>query len=388
MRADLVLLAAGKGTRLGGDIPKPWVALAGRPLLQHSLSLFHSLPWIKRIVLVVDRVYIGRAKTLVRESGLGKVVRVAAGGIRRQDSVANGVRALGRSLAPVVLVHDSARPFPDAHIALAVAREALRHGASLAAMPASDTVKRAGARELSAGTVPRAGLWLAQTPQGIQSKLVPTWLKELSGKDVTDDVQVLEDGGVRVKLVRGTRRSFKVTDADDLAMARAYAGAGVETRAGFGFDLHRLVRGRPLILGGVRFPFPRGLEGHSDADIVCHSLCDAVMGASGLGDMGARFGVRREEMRGQSGLAFLSSTAADARRAGWEVRMADATLMIQEPRIAPRRELMRRRIAGALGVSLDRVSVKATTAKHTGPIGEGEAMACFAIVTLAGRPRA
>lgn len=387
MRADLVLLAAGKGTRLGGEIPKPWISLAGRPLLTHSLSLFHSLPWIRRIVLVVDRAYLGVAKKLAKELGFRKVLRVVAGGKRRQDSVANGVRALGRSLSQVVMIHDSARPFPDAEIALNVAREALINGAALSAVPGSDTIKRAGARELSAGTVSRAGLWLAQTPQAVRSKLVPAWLKELSGRDVTDDVQVLEDSGTRVKLVRGSRRMFKVTDAGDLEMARAIATAGVETRAGFGFDLHKLVAGRPLILGGVRFPFPKGLEGHSDADIVCHSLCDAVMGASGLGDMGARFGVRRKQTRGMSSLKFLSLTADAARHRGWTVRMADATLMIQEPRIAPRRELMRQKLAVALGTSVDRVSVKATTAKHSGPIGAGEAMACFALVTLSGRPK-
>jgi 2-C-methyl-D-erythritol 2,4-cyclodiphosphate synthase len=181
---------------------------------------------------------------------------------------------------------------------------------------------------------------------------------------------------------------FKVTDSGDLEMARAISTAGTETRGGFGFDLHRLVAGRPLILGGVRFPFPRGLEGHSDADIVCHSLCDAIMGASGLGDMGARFGVRRAGTRGMSSLKFLAETAKAVREAGWKVRMADATLMIQEPRIAPRRELMRKRIAESLGTTVDRVSVKATTAKHSGPIGAGEAMACFALVTLSGRPRA
>jgi 2-C-methyl-D-erythritol 4-phosphate cytidylyltransferase/2-C-methyl-D-erythritol 2,4-cyclodiphosphate synthase len=345
------------------------------------------MPWISRIILVVDRTYLGAAKKLVGELKMKKVARVVAGGVRRQDSVANGVRALGRKLSAIVLIHDSARPFPDAAVSFNVAREALRNGASLAAVPGADTIKRAGEREHSAGTVPRAGLWLAQTPQAVRANIVPGWLKELSGRDVTDDVQVLEDGGVRVKLVRGSRRMFKVTDAGDLEMARAIAMAGVETRAGFGFDLHKLVAGRPLILGGVRFPYPKGLDGHSDADIVCHSLCDAIMGAAGLGDMGARFGVRRAGTKGMSSLKFLAETASAVREAGWRVRMADATLMIQEPRIAPRRELMRRRIAEALGTSVDRISVKATTAKHSGPIGAGEAMACFSLVTLAGRPK-
>jgi len=382
MKTDLVLLAAGKGSRLGGDIPKPWVDVAGKPLLLHSLGRFNAMPWVKRIVLVTERGLVARAKTLVRLRGLRKVVRVVPGGARRQDSVANGVRALGSRRAPVLLIHDSARPFPDAGVAELVAREALRHGAAVTALPASDTIKRGGAGRFSAGTVPRAGLWLAQTPQAVRGDLVPGLLAALAGGDVTDDVQALESSGVRVRLVRGSKTALKVTDPEDLALARLIATGGGETRAGFGFDLHRLVAGRRLVLGGVRIPFRKGLEGHSDADIVCHSLADAVLGAAGLGDMGTKFGVRKRETRGMSSIKFLTAAAGAARPAGWRVVSADATLLIQEPRIGPHREKMRKKLAHALGTTPDRVSVKATTAKRTGPVGRGEAMACFALVTL------
>ncbi len=382
MKADLVLLAAGKGTRLGSRIPKPWISLAGKPLLLHSLESLHALPWVDRVALVVDRPFVARARALVRERGLRKVARVVAGGVRRQDSVAHGIRALRTGRGRVVLIHDSARPFPDGKVAELAAREALRHGAAVTALPASDTIKRGGAGRFSAGTVPRAGLWLAQTPQAVRGDLVTGLLAALAGGDVTDDVQALESSGFRVRLVRGSKAAMKVTDPEDMALARLIATGGSETRAGFGFDLHRLVPGRRLVLGGVRIPFRKGLEGHSDADIVCHSLADAVLGAAGLGDMGTKFGVRKRETRGMSSVRFLSAAAGEARAAGWRVVSADATLLIQEPRIGPHRGKMRKRLALVLGTTPDRVSVKATTAKRTGPVGRGEAMACFALVTL------
>ncbi len=369
--------------RAGG--PKPWVPLAGKPLFLHALESFHALPWVGRIVLVTERKLRARADALVRERGLRKVVRVVAGGERRQDSVANGLAALRPGRRAAVLIHDSARPFPDPRVAKEVAREALRHGAALAAVPATDTVKREGAGGFASGTLPRRGLWLAQTPQGVRGDMVPFLRRALAGPDVTDDVQALEQAGVRVKLVRGTRAALKVTEPEDLALARLVASGGRETRVGFGFDMHRLARGRPLVLGGVRIPFSLGLEGHSDADIVCHSLADAVMGAAGLGDMGRMFGVRRRATRNMPSVRFLAAAVRAAAAAGWEVAAADATLVVQAPKVAPWRGRMRARIAEAMGTGVERVSVKATTAKRTGPIGRMEAMACFSLATLTRR---
>ncbi len=378
--AGVVIVAAGEGKRLKAGMPKAWVPLAGKPLFLHSLETFHALHWVKRIVLVVSRAHVSRAARLLASYGFSKVVRVVAGGKRRQDSVALGARALPRAGLSVILVHDNARPFVDSEVALGVARAALRHGGALAALPVSDTPKRAGAGGCVAATLSRSGLWLAQTPQAVRADLVPGWLEALAGGHVTDDVQPLEEGGVRVRLVPGSGRTTKVTFREDLSIVRALAGA--EVRAGFGFDTHRLVPRRKLILGGVRVPFSRGLDGHSDADLVCHALTDALLGSLAKGDMGTRFGVRRRETRGASSVRLLASVAAEYAALGWRVAGADVTLLAQAPRLGRYRGKIRASLARALGIGPDQVSLKATTGKGMGSVGRGESMASFALVVL------
>jgi 2-C-methyl-D-erythritol 2,4-cyclodiphosphate synthase len=263
-----------------------------------------------------------------------------------------------------------------------VIRAAARHGAAVAALPASDTLKREGAGGLVAATVPRAGLWQAQTPQAVRADLIPEWLAALAGGDVTDDVQPLESLGHHVKLVPGSRRTVKVTWPEDLAMANELAGGG--TRAGVGFDMHRLAPGRRLVLGGVPILFPQGLAGHSDADIVCHALTDAVLGATGGGDIGTRFGVRREATRNLSSVKFLATVVREAAVRGWKIVNADVTVVAEAPKIGPYRDRMARVLSRALGIPAVDVSIKATTAKKVGVIGHGEAMACFALVSVVG----
>jgi len=371
--------AAGRGTRLAAPVPKAWVDLGGRPLFLHSVTAFSGMPFVSRVVLVVDRSLIGVARRELKRAGLGKVV-VTPGGKRRQDSVANGVKAIGPRGREVVLVHDCARPFPEPQVVAQVIAAASRHGAALAALPAADTVKREGAHGMVAGTVPRAGLWLAQTPQAVRADLVGNWLKALSGPAVTDDVQPLESAGLRVKLVRGSRRMEKVTYPEDLLTARERMRG--PARTGLGFDMHRLVPNRPLVLGGVRVPFHRGLEGHSDADLVCHALSDAILGAICGGDMGTKFGVRRGATRNIRSIRFLEWTVEAAGKAGWRVTHADATLVAEAPRLGRYRSLIVRRLSRALGISPLEMSLKATTAKKLGPVGKGEAMACFAAVNV------
>jgi 2-C-methyl-D-erythritol 4-phosphate cytidylyltransferase/2-C-methyl-D-erythritol 2,4-cyclodiphosphate synthase len=366
---------------LGARVPKAWVDLAGKPLFLHSLETFHGIPGTRRIVLVMEKSWITRARNLLRSRGVAGI-RITAGGRRRQDSVLCGVRAVRPRGREVTLIHDCARPFVDTGVVRAVAAAAARHGAALAALPTRDTVKRSGADRRVSGTVPRAGLWRAQTPQAIRADQIPAWERAMAQGTVTDDVAPLEAMGCDIRLVPGSERTFKITVPADLAMARALARRPPEVRVGFGFDLHRLVPGRPLVLGGVRIPFRLGLSGHSDADIVCHALADAVMGALAAGDMGARFGIRRTATRGMASVRFLSAVAADAAQRGWWVNNADVTVLAEAPRIGPYRDRMTARLAAALGTDRSRVSVKATTAKRTGTIGRGEALAAFALVTV------
>ncbi len=376
----VVLVAAGKGTRLGARVPKAWVPFNGAPLFMRSLSAFCALPWVSRVILVMEAGWLVRARATVKAAGLRRVT-VISGGERRQDSVRRGVKAARLRGREVVLIHDCARPFVDAAVAGRVAAAARENGAALAAVKAVDTVKREGAGGCVAATLPRNNLWLAQTPQGIRSDLVTRWLAAVARGGVTDDVQPLEALGIRVKLVSGSQRLSKVTALEDLDLARKVGAP--EQRVGFGFDMHRLVRGRRLVLGGVRVRFPKGLDGHSDADIVCHALTDAVLGATGGGDIGARFGVRRAATRGLSSVKFLQTVAREAGAKGWRVVNADVTLLAQAPKIGPYRDMMARGLAVAMGISSDRVSVKATTAKRMGAIGREEAMGCFAVVMVA-----
>lgn len=378
--STVVLVSAGRGTRLQARVPKAWVSLCGAPLFTHSLRTFHALPWVRRVVVVMEPGWLARARRLVRAMGFRKAA-VVAGGKRRQDSVRRGIAAARVKGREVVLIHDCARPFVDPVVAARVAAAARRDGAALAALPVVDTVKRAGAGNRVVATLSREGLWLAQTPQAIRGDLVRRWLRETADRDVTDDVQPIESLGVAVRLVPGRRSMAKVTVREDLDMARKI-GRG-EPRVGLGFDLHRLVRGRRLVLGGVRVPFPKGLDGHSDADVVCHALTDAVLGATGGGDIGARFGVRREATRGLPSVRFLETAVAEAAGRGWRVGNADVVLLAQAPKIGPYRRRMIGVLARAMRVEPGRVSVKATTAKRTGDVGRGEAMACFAVVTVA-----
>ncbi len=378
--AGIILVAAGQGRRLGGRLPKAWVGLAGRPLFLYSLERFHDLAWVKRIVLVMHPGCLGSARRLVSELGLKKVSAVVPGGKRRQDSVAMGARALSLGGIKVVLVHDIARPFVSGAIALKVARAAIEAGAALAAVPVSDTVKKAGPKDLVVSTLPRSGLWLAQTPQGIRTDLVPAWRRALLAGDSTDDVKPLEEAGLKVKLVAGSARLAKITLPEDLRIAGALMGS--EVRAGFGFDVHRLVPGRPLVLAGLRISFNRGLEGHSDADIVSHALTDSLLGAVAGGDMGTRFGVRRKAAAGARSLDLLAGTARDLFARGWRVANADVTLLAQSPRLNPYRDRMIANLARALKTAPGEVSLKGTTAKGMGLIGRSEAMACFALTVL------
>lgn len=378
--SGVILVAAGEGRRFGGRIPKAWVPLAGKPLFLHSLETFHDLAWVRRIVLVMHPRRLAAGRRMVKVLGFDKVSAIVPGGKRRQDSVAIGAKALGVRGIRVVLVHDIARPMVDGGVAGKVARATVENGAALAAIPVMDTVKKSGPKDLVVSTLPRSGLWLAQTPQGIRADLVPAWRRALLTADTTDDVQLLEESGGKIKLVMGSARMAKVTLREDLDIAAALMGS--EVRAGFGFDVHRLVRGRPLVLAGMRISFGRGLEGHSDADIVSHALTDSLLGAAAAGDMGTRFGIRKRATAHARSLDLLAGTAEELMARGWRVVNADVTLLAQAPRLNPYRSRMIANLARALRVSADEVSLKGTTAKGMGLAGRSEAMACFALTVL------
>jgi 2-C-methyl-D-erythritol 4-phosphate cytidylyltransferase / 2-C-methyl-D-erythritol 2,4-cyclodiphosphate synthase len=381
-RVGVIVAAGGSGTRAG--LAKQWLELGGRTVLRRSAGLFAASDLVDDLVVVVPPGEEARGDAEL--AGLGKGARAVAGGAARADSVRNGLAAL-RGCA-VVLVHDAARPFATAALVTRVAEAAARDGAALAAVQATDTVKRSAPagpeRDASprvSATLDRRELWLAQTPQGFRTSLLER-AYAAAGEDAstaTDECALVERLGAAVTLVPGEPGNFKITSPEDVARARALTEAPVAS--GVAYDCHRFEPGRKLILGGVEFEGD-GLLGHSDADVCAHAIGDAILGAAGLGDLGRHFPDTDPQWKGVSSLRLLREIAGKAAAAGWRLGNADVTLAARRPRIAPRAAEMRARLAEALGVSPAQVNVKATTGEGMGFVGRGEGIAAHAVALL------
>lgn len=372
-----ILAAGGSGLRAG--VAKQWLTLAGETVLRRSARALAGCPLVDEIVAVVPAG--DEARGLAELSGLGKPARAVAGGPARADSVRNGLDAAED--AALVLVHDAARPFASPTLAGRVAEAAARDGAALAAVPVTDTVKRAAGEDapLVAETLDRRVLWLAQTPQGFRRDLLLRAYAaagaEASG--ATDECALVERLGAPVTLVPGEPGNFKITGPEDVERARISLEAPVAM--GVGYDTHRFGAGRRLVLGGVEFE-GAGLLGHSDADVCAHAIGDAVLGAAGLGDLGRHFPDTDPRWKGVSSLVLLREIARLAGERGWRVGNCDVTLAAKRPKIAPRAEEMRARLAEALGIAPAQVNVKATTGEGMGFVGREEGIAAHAVALL------
>lgn len=382
-----IVLAAGRGRRMGGGLPKQFLSLAGRPLLFHALKAFELADSVDRVVLVAPADRVDRCREDVRAWGIGKVTSVVAGGEKRQDSVAEGLGAVPAT-ASVIAVHDGARPLILPEQIDAVVGLAREKGSAALGTPVTDTVKEIeGGRVLR--TLDRSRMWRVQTPQAFRAPI----LREAHGEAArrgclgTDDASLVEQLNAPVHVAPGREDNLKITAQEDLAMAesilRSRAGSAPSNlRAGHGYDAHRLVAGRPLILGGVVVPFDRGLLGHSDADVLSHAVADAVLGAMCLGDIGAHFPDADPAYRGISSLILLERTSELATDAGVEIVNVDATVIAQRPRLAPYLADMRERMAGALGIATERLSVKATTTEGLGFAGTEQGIAAQAVALV------
>jgi 2-C-methyl-D-erythritol 4-phosphate cytidylyltransferase / 2-C-methyl-D-erythritol 2,4-cyclodiphosphate synthase len=376
-RVGAIVAAGGSGQRAG--LAKQWLELGGETVLRRSARLLADCPGVDELVLVVPAGEEPRAVAAL--AGLGKPGRAVAGGPARADSVRHGLEALAG--CGVVLIHDAARPFATPALVARVAEAAARDGAALAAVPVTDTVKRAGPGDPPrvAATLDRRELWLAQTPQGFHRDLLRR-AYQAAGPEAsaaTDECALVERLGAPVTLVPGEAGNFKITSPEDVARARALTEAPVAS--GVAYDCHRFEPGRKLILGGVEFEGD-GLLGHSDADVCAHAIGDAILGAAGLGDLGRHFPDSDPQWKGVSSLRLLREIATLAAQAGWRLGNADVTLAARRPRIAPRAAEMRARLAEALSVSPTQVSVKATTGEGMGFVGRGEGIAAHAVALL------
>ena len=391
MRVAAVVAAGGRGARIGGAAPKQFLPLGGGTLLDRALAPFDASVRVAEIVVVLPAGLAASPPAGLRD--VATPLRVVAGGVRRQDSVAAGFDAVGDG-TDVVLVHDAARPFcPPALIGRTI-DAAAESGAAVPALRAADTIKQAvvrGGRTVVGATLPRDSIYLAQTPQAFRIEVLRDAVAlGRSGVDATDEASLAERCGHPVRLVEGDPDNFKVTSPADLRRAAGRVGQApppgpASVRVGLGYDLHRTVAGRRLLLGGVHVPYDRGLAGHSDADAVCHALIDAVLGAAAAGDVGRHFSDRDPRWKGASGIDLLRRAVAVVRERGFAVGNADVVVIAERPRIGPHAAAMQERLAAALGVAAAAVSVKAKTGEGVDAVGRGEAIAAHAVATLVPR---
>jgi 2-C-methyl-D-erythritol 4-phosphate cytidylyltransferase/2-C-methyl-D-erythritol 2,4-cyclodiphosphate synthase len=401
-----LIVAAGQGRRLGGGTPKQYLDLAGRPLLAWTLEAFERCAAVEGVVVVVDPQGVARTSSLVERFGIRKVARVTEGGAERPDSVQRGLEALPAECS-LVAIHDGARPLVRPELIARVVEAAAACGAAIPVLPVPDTVKRGdGAGHPVTATEDRTQLHLAQTPQVFEVELIRRAYAARQADDatpVTDDAQLVERLGATVRMVAGDPSNIKITLPEDLRLAGELLRAAGDTderppaldreaapipRVGTGFDVHRLVPGRPLILGGVAIPHPQGLLGHSDADVLCHAVGDALLGAAALGDLGRHFPPTDPELEGISSLLLLERIATLLQQEGFTPWNVDATVICEAPRLAPHVEAMRANLARALGIAEARVSVKATTTEGLGTTGRREGIAAQAAVLLLPLPGA
>ena len=389
MIVDVVVAAGGRGRRVGGAVAKQWLRVGDRSIFEHSVAACAASPEVRGIIAVVPGTDVPAARVLALAAAGSKLIAVVAGGDRRQDSVAAGLRAVPAD-ADVVLVHDAARPFvTDAIIARVIAAAASR-GAAIAAASVHDTVKhlaRDGEQVWIDGTLPREELALAQTPQGFRRDVVDAMLPAMTSPSaVTDEASLAERLGHRVQVVEGHPDNVKITTEADLARARRTLAAdrapdgACTTRIGLGYDSHRFADGRRLLVGGVLVEGARGLAGHSDGDAVCHAVTDAVLGASGLGDIGALFPDTDPAWKDADSLELLRDAFGRVRAAGWRVGNLDLVVICHRPKIGPLADAIRASLAETLGTTPDRISVKGKTPEGTAALDD--AMVVHAVVLL------
>lgn len=385
MHVTAIIAAAGEGRRLGASMPKQLLDIGGRSILERSVGAFVSHPAVADVIVVLPPALAAAPPGWIVEPATTSPVRIVAGGTERQDSVANAFDCVAAQ-SEVVLVHDAARPFVTRDLISRAIDGAARYGAAIAAVPVRDTVKQvepAGQHPAITGTIPRETIYLAQTPQAFRRDVLGAAVAlGRSGVVATDEAMLAERAGHAVHVIEGDPANVKITTSHDLEAARARLAAGAAARIGTGYDLHRLVEGRPLIVGGVTIPFEKGAHGHSDADVVCHAVIDAVLGAVCAGNVGQHYPDTDPRWKGASSVMLLRDAMQRIQAAGFVVENVDVTVVLERPKIARFIPEMRNALAGALGIDPARVSVKGKTNEGVDAVGRGEAIAAHAVALL------
>jgi 2-C-methyl-D-erythritol 4-phosphate cytidylyltransferase/2-C-methyl-D-erythritol 2,4-cyclodiphosphate synthase len=378
-----VIVAAGRGARAGGDLPKQFRPIGGESMLRRALSMFVEHGNVACVQPVIRPEHVA----LYRRAAAGfDILPPAFGGATRQASVRAGLEALQPSRPDIVLIHDAARPFASAALLSRAIAAAAKTGAAIPALPVTDTVKTVDAAGLVDQTLDRNTLRLVQTPQGFayQPLLAAHRRAALEGReDFTDDAALAEWAGLKVSVFAGEPGNIKITDEDDFARAEALAAAALgDVRTGTGIDVHAFGAGDHVILGGIRIAHDRALVGHSDADVALHALTDAILGALAEADIGAHFPPSDPQWRHASSDRFLVFAVERVKARGGRIAHLDLTIVCEAPRIGPQRDAMRANIARLAHIDLSRVAVKATTSEKLGFTGRGEGIAAYATATV------
>lgn len=389
---NLILPAAGRGTRLGSSTPKAFLEVAGKPILAHTLERFLSLAYINRIVIAVSPDMLPRAEAICAayqadtvKNPHGIVLSLVQGGRERLYSINNALRQLGDD--DLIAVHDAVRPLIEASDVRNVCDKAHTKGAAVLMTPSSNTLKQVDSSDDGKilGTLDRSRIWQILTPQVFRAEI----MRDMYARAIknqffgTDDASLAEHAGYNVYGVEGSSENIKITYKQDLKRFMSYHQGSRIPRIGYGYDSHRLREGRRLILGGVEVPHEKGLDGHSDADVLTHAIIDALLGALALGDIGSHFPDTDPAYKNADSRVLLRKTCLKIKEAGYCVGNIDATIVAQKPRLRNYIDEMRANMAEDCGCELHQISVKATTAEHMGALGRQEGMSASAVALLA-----
>lgn len=391
MKTVAIIAAGGSGRRMRGAVSKQYLHVRGRPILARTLAVFEHSADIDEVILVVP----GPDVQMVRErmlapGSMAKVRHILAGGAQRQDSVRNGLAAVDGGTG-IVLIHDAARPFVSPDLISRMVQEARLYGAVTAGIAVTDTVKRVDADGWILETQDRSLLWMTQTPQAFRCDIIRKAYRKADEDRfyATDDAALVERIGVPVKMIAAGAENIKITTPEDLRMAEAIAGRDEKEEAlvktGFGYDSHRLLDGRRLVLGGVEIPHDRGLSGHSDADVLVHAICDAVLGAIGAGDIGRHFPDRDPAYKDVSSLILLAQVRRIAAQRGYGIAHIDSTVVAEQPRLSEHIPAMALKLAEVLDIAGENISIKAKTNEGMGFVGRQEGIAAYAVATVVAR---
>ncbi|MHA1539389.1 MAG: bifunctional 2-C-methyl-D-erythritol 4-phosphate cytidylyltransferase/2-C-methyl-D-erythritol 2,4-cyclodiphosphate synthase [Alphaproteobacteria bacterium] len=385
MKTIALIVAAGKGVRLGSEIPKQYLPLAEKMILTRTLAAFLNHPQVDAVKVVIracDKdLYATAAADFVDHP---KLLSPVHGGERRQGSVRFGLESLAENTPHSVLIHDGARPFITENEIRAVIDALKNDPAVTLAVPITDTLKRVNAENVITENIDRSAVYAVQTPQGFHFSDILKAHQDFIKEDVTDDNALAEKLGLKIRIINGLKSNFKVTHQEDIARGEAYLMQNKnDIRTGMGFDVHAFTTGDSLWLCGVEIPHTQALKGHSDADVALHALTDAILGTIAAGDIGLHFPPSDPQWKGAPSSLFLEKALSLLAEKGGVLNHVDLTIICEAPKLTPHRDMMQAKLATLLGLSLDRVNVKATTTEKLGFTGRSEGIAAQAIATVA-----